>query len=536
MDAEFLDAVRTSELGEADGFFRTRNQVRSLKSRIRSELAYCTRKANAEGTRHDFHLRAKTAICSLERMEALLDLPSRTNHTSTQGEISERDRFNLREVRKALRSLGPPHELLSSIFGRDCRRKTASMDAWITEALAQAKLRADKARLAETMWRVQEEITTRAESGWYIVFNTLTVRVSDKTKVFAKGSRCWREYCRNIDRAVGAHIYGSVRKGEAMRFVDPYHSYFAVVEPHKSGELHIHCVHCFRDIPDSWKRDPNAGRQTPNYRIINKLRGYWEYGFSAPISARFSEFDAWGELGHRWPVKQADSGSFEPIKAQPPIALGRYMCKYLVKEAENPKRKGDYVWRTRQSRGFGLTRLRMALDDCQQVDLMEVLKLQGTQFLQVDQIQIPNRRFRVEALRSLLKRQKNERPGNGLSGWRMSTLRKSLLAVTPRPHIVEQWRSSILRTIDYNSLNFGTSETATSIRMAASNVAAVVSRHYGGKPARFASAGAGVCHTQAPPGPRRRPSNDGSLNGPLRPLPREFARVGSERIDPGVYR
>lgn len=199
-----------------------------------------------------------------------------------------------------------------------------------------------EARKSELKWRLKSELRQRVNEGWYVVFNTLTVRTECMDEVFAKGSDAWRKYVGKISY----HVNNSVDNDNNS--LCDNHSYFGVVERgDKTGRLHIHAVHCVRVLPEGCQ-DPNYGARVPYKRVIEEMRKFWTYGFSMPIAVRHGSGDAYAKIGWQWPV--IDRIKCERLQPNSPDALAEYVSKYVNKAYEE---NVERIWRTKMSRGFG---------------------------------------------------------------------------------------------------------------------------------------------------------------------------------------
>lgn len=231
----------------------------------------------------------------------------------------------------------------------------------IFSKLLKASLFGRKSELVRRLNLEAEDLLV--ERKWFCVFNTLTLTQSQYIACFSKGSTMWRSYIRNVDSCFARASFGSVRAGQAARRAgDDFHRYFAVTERGgKHGRLHIHVLHFFRDLPDSF-RDPNLGSRQPFNRQIEAMWSFWSKGFSTPIAVRFHQGDAFGRRGWIWPVndgKKKRVPYLQPIQAKPPCALVNYVAKYLNKaytlgdrKLESSKEIGC-IWRSRLSRKMG---------------------------------------------------------------------------------------------------------------------------------------------------------------------------------------
>ncbi len=420
--------VRTSELGGADGGFALLYAVRSRICAVERQWNYIVKRPSVE-VKRDWEDRA--TIC----LEEMRDLEVRLDNTSLN------DNKVIRDCREVLKGRGSVSDELEWIFGKMLNGGRRSVEEpWIRNVLKELKAQCDRARVQELCWRLKEEIICRSADGWFVVFDTLTVEPSEYEKVFKTGSVCWREYIRRIERTVGIGIYGNVRKAHRERKNDPYHSYFGITERgSRTGRLHIHAVHLIRELPSAWRVDPNVGLAIPEERKIAAMVSLWPHGFSCPIGCRFSDHDAFGRIGWRWPVKfDSYKKGCTAVVAKPPAAMAAYMVKYLVKSYG--EKKGEDRWRSRLSRGLGLMRMRKAIRMCKTKTLIKALDL-PTPWLKVEGKSIPNNCLRVEILRNLIFRLRNSTKLTSPSGSKKSMILRLLLRVPVRQCIVEQLRS-----------------------------------------------------------------------------------------------
>ena len=192
----------------------------------------------------------------------------------------------------------------------------------LDKALANAR---DTGRLKEYRMRLMCEVAEAVEQGRFIVFNSLTVDERYYRKVFCEGSNCWRIAMQRWRRRV--EFQAKLNEEEA------YYSYFGVVEEGgTTGRLHFHTVQVMSHLPAGCA-DPNPQRLGTN-RIVEKLREFWPYGYSAPVAVRYSG-DAYGQkLNWHWPAKIEEKDGkpvLQPLKSSA-LALARYMTKYLLKQ------------------------------------------------------------------------------------------------------------------------------------------------------------------------------------------------------------
>lgn len=230
----------------------------------------------------------------------------------------------------------------------------------ISEALIKGTI---SSRRSFTIQRILNAITAHHAAGWYMVFDTLTLR-DESIQAFYETPTAIRDHVRTISRQV-LEAEGRSKKDSP----DDCFQYFCCPEyGSQNGRLHFHVVYFMRTLPLG-SIDPNYGRRVRNYRQLTSL-SKWQYGFSQPIAVRYSG-DAFTRLGWLWPVDKQG----KPLAAKPPIAVGYYVAKYVNKKADTDlslkNLKGTEKWnkslkdhfknlpttlfRVRMSRKFGMT-------------------------------------------------------------------------------------------------------------------------------------------------------------------------------------
>ena len=138
-----------------------------------------------------------------------------------------------------------------------------------------------------------------------MVFDTLTWR-DPPSHLQGDIQIAWTHYLKRIRRRIGAAVYGSERKAQRQRTTDYVHYQCVVEHGSQTGRLHMHVVWFFRDLPSSWKQDPNTGLRVPRRREIEGMKEEWHEGFSVPIAVRTGPRDVWSDLGWRWPVHNGE--------------------------------------------------------------------------------------------------------------------------------------------------------------------------------------------------------------------------------------
>lgn len=309
-------------------------------------------------------------------------------------------------------------------------------------------------RRAEVERRLHCEIESRcSDDKWFCVFNTLTVNPEYYSKVFSKEAKAWQRYIRSVDVLFGIAAYGSYASAvRARKSGNEFHTYFAVVEKGSlHGRLHIHVLHFFSHISKEFA-DPNLSAIKPNRREIDALRSYWKYGHSSPIAVRFSQGDAFGKAGWLWPVLPDG----QPVVSKPPIALARYVSKYLTKayDADNlhfNKESGGYTWRTRISRNLGKKMVTDYVETLSDERKLKVLMLKS--LVSYRTVKLPKRMLFLVTLRHLIPYLLK------IYNLRVSTL---LLSWLPRKSLFERVKDLIQTTPGCSQRNCGLLKTLPS--------------------------------------------------------------------------
>lgn len=422
--------VTSSDLAAVDRWYALRTLIRARIALIDRTWKFHAGKKDRVQLKGDFVNKALAAIVELEGMGARLDKLPLIDHTNVKGSA---DWLVYQDIKQEFELSYSNHEgTLLDIFGPSVRAERSSVGhPLVADALSGLKRRSIKARIGEHKWRLEEEVKQRSEEGWYVIFNTLTVAPHAYKSVFEKGSRDFRDYIRRFDNAIASSCYGSVRLAKGQ----DYHSYFGVVERgDKYGRLHIHVLHMCKDLPESWKVDPNAGRAIASNREVVKVKPFWRFGHSKPLACRFVENDAFSRAGWRWPVEKKGL-RWRPVRAKPAIAVARYIVKYVLKGYHT--HKGEGLWRTRISRGLGLRRMIRCVKQCTTIQVLGFLRW-NLSWLEVQGRRFPGSCLRREFLRELLKRWKSGNSGSWRHGWRRSMLLKSLREVRPQPPFGER--------------------------------------------------------------------------------------------------
>jgi len=218
---------------------------------------------------------------------------------------------------------------------------------------------ARKSRRAAWLWRIGSECEDMRDRGWFPFFVTLTVdpsRVADSEAMWREGTE-FRRYIRRLAR-VSARACGMPRAIADGASCASFVRHVGVIEHGSSHHHHhMHLLIWMRDIPQSWKRCPNASVRDPRSRTHDWCRPmstYWPNslpGIGRAIYFRH-EGDAWSRLGFCLPVRKKTG---KPLRVMPARAAGGYVAKYME--------KGDKAWlhRVKATRDLGKARLRSLL-------------------------------------------------------------------------------------------------------------------------------------------------------------------------------
>lgn len=311
-------------------------------------------------------------------------------------------------------------EIMEYVFPDAWAPTTAQLEASEKAVVDMMQNRTRSARAGVLTKMLELQIAESAHNGWFMLFNTLTVAPEHYHTVFSPESTAFKDYVRHIDKLFARAAYGSFKKAKG----EDYHQYFAVTEEGgKHGRLHIHVLHCFKELPNY--PDPNAGRIAPRYRELQQFKQCWPYGFSTPIMVRYSLNDAYGRKGFKWPL---DHKTGKPLQAKGPLVVAGYMAKYISKGYVSPKRS-LYQWRVKKSQAFGLSLIKTTMNKFTTETLLQIAQNPLLRF-DLNSRTLPPSLIRVQALKILQNRQ-------------LSTSMYELAqSVTPRPSLLQQLRGS----------------------------------------------------------------------------------------------
>lgn len=426
-----IEDILITDLNAVSPYFRLLNNIRS---RIKA-IEWQTKVQNKHPEV------SRMTVKKLKRMEKSLLVIKYTNTKS----------IDYQEIKKRFKSTGSTEEHIIKIFG-NCLKPGSSrvVDPVEANMLASMAKSNKQKRVIELQTRILLEILDKESKGWFIVFNTLTIANEYMEKVYKRENRIFEKYILSLNYAVKMQTE-KIGEGKTKETAD-YHTYFAVVEEGtKTGRLHFHVLHFFRNLPNNCN-DPNNGRRVPSQRIISELRNYWLYGYSTPIAVRLSAMDNYNRVGWIWPVcKELRGSSYVALEASSPLRMARYMSKYITKANE----ERAFRWRTRLSKGFGTKIIKIALTRIATSTLeSQMIAVAMWRHLEVMGISFPMALTRKLALKEYLLRKSSEQKSS-----RTSTIQRSLMMVKRHPSIVEQYRALIRKKPRSSLQNIGSLQT-----------------------------------------------------------------------------
>ena len=229
-------------------------------------------------------------------------------------------------------------------------------------------------------YRVNQATEDALDAGWYIIMDTLTIeqRFNDRPEQILGGDG-WHRYkqrWREKIRFASGHSRTDLQ--------DEYIQYFGAVEFGENGDNpHVHVLWFCKNIPESWKKDPNYGLDIPHKREIDNAKDLWDYGWCTPVAVRSGYDDAWAKCGWTW---NTDKHGI-PITVTNSKGAGLYICKYMTKE-------NTHKWRTRtrMSRNLGMKNLKNAFKKVSTKHLRPLSELSSLNLWKTkwrDQVRIP---------------------------------------------------------------------------------------------------------------------------------------------------
>jgi hypothetical protein len=170
-----------------------------------------------------------------------------------------------------------------------------------------------KSLKANWIWRIGQEAREKAEEGWYGFFCTLTLDPHQllyhgipSAQFFWEDGTEFRNWLHNLAK-ISAKACGqprAIKNGASDR---DFVQHVGVIEHGKSGSHHhMHLLVWMRDVPPSWKRDPNKNVRDPKRRVIDfcrPMRSTWPWSLPGIGDMKYfrHEGDQWSRLGFHLP-------------------------------------------------------------------------------------------------------------------------------------------------------------------------------------------------------------------------------------------
>lgn len=244
----------------------------------------------------------------------------------------------------------------------------------------------------EWKWRIQTEIiNTVAKEKWYPLFGTYTV---DPAILASKGlltrdelwtkTDAWDKFVKKYKADI-AESLGYGRKPSKWPKTNTFFKYFAVIEHGKSGEHpHVHVIWLCKNIPQSWKRDPNINCTTNTEFNIPAASSLWDHGKQKITQAIFITGSPFiDKLGWVTPCKYNEKTEKpEPIEVSDANAVGGYIAKYLGKQ--ETKR---WNHRVKCTRNLGITQLKSNLEKLNCIPILKALAYRPGEYTQMFSMQ-----------------------------------------------------------------------------------------------------------------------------------------------------
>lgn len=248
---------------------------------------------------------------------------------------------------------------------------------------------------SEWKWRIQTTIQdTVIENKWYPLFGTYTVDPAElqALKLLTRDDlwkdkklNAWNTFIRKYKTEI-ADSLGYGRKPSKWPKTSTFFQYFAVIEHGKTGKHpHIHVIFLCKNIPKTWKKDPNINCPTNTEMDIPIASTLWIYGRQKITQAIFINGSPFiDNLGWSIPKKYDEkTQKLETIKVSDAKAVGGYIAKYLGKGTETKK----WNHRVKCTKNLGITTLKKKLQTLNCIPILTALALRPPQFRTMFQMQ-----------------------------------------------------------------------------------------------------------------------------------------------------
>lgn len=221
----------------------------------------------------------------------------------------------------------------------------------------------------EWSYRLITAMNENINNGWFPLFGTYTV----DPKMLPEGcvtrddlwkkTPAWDRFIKRFKTAV-AESCGYGRKPSKWPLGHTFFQYFAIIEHGASGEHpHVHVLFMLKDIPKSWKIDPNS----KNIRTIRDIAGasaLWPHGWKRLTCGVFCS-GSW--FAENW-IPPIDDKTGHAIEIGSVDAMAFYVTKYMQK-GETKK----WNHRVKATKSLGLRKLQESLTKIDSASMVRML-------------------------------------------------------------------------------------------------------------------------------------------------------------------
>lgn len=267
------------------------------------------------------------------------------------------------------------------VYKKPTDERLVKLDEWLRQSQK-------KSQKINWDFRAGEAARIYCDAGWYPFFVTLTVdpKRYDPIKLWNE-DRAWQKYIKKLARIAAKECGVNCKDVKNISNRD-YVAYFGNLEHGKSGNHHhMHALIWMREIPATWKRDPNwhlHAHEATNRRCP-PLEGLWPYCSPErrPAIYFWHSECSWQKLGHKIPIDEKTGKGL--VLMNPEFTAG-YLSKYMSKE-EKP-----WFHRVKATRAIGLERLTGILSERTNKELIQLARWKSPNLshLVVTMISVPH--------------------------------------------------------------------------------------------------------------------------------------------------
>lgn len=262
-----------------------------------------------------------------------------------------------------------------------------------------------QARAANWQWRLEQAIKTSINDGWFPLFGTYTVDPKTLPKDCLtrddlwQNTPAWDRFVKKFKTEI-ADSCGYGRKPSKWPLGHTYFQYFAIIEHGASGDHpHIHVIWLCKNIPSSWKTDPNQNCIKRLNTDIPPASSLWKHGIQRKTMPLFI-IGSW--FTNNWKIPHKPD-TLEPIKVGDAGAVAGYIGKYLTK---GDTKKWNH--RVKATKNLGIQTLISKLKQETSLILLLALATRPSQYITWMKIQtstqLPLSLLREKSKQELMKR------------------------------------------------------------------------------------------------------------------------------------